>query len=435
MNYTSLLLEQTPPLSVPLRFILTAPLFVVLACLLLLLGDGDVLQSRWTPTLLAATHLFTLGFMAMVMFGAMMQLLPVLLGLPLASAQPLSRWIHALLVVGVLCLSGGMAWSLSWLTLSGAIACTLAIVVFCAACFRVLLRSPSTHATATAMKLAIISLLITLVVALLVLWSSEFRLPTLSPLTDLHLLWGLMGWCFILLVGVAYQVVPMFQLTPEYPAWLRKGLAWSAFIVLALASGWYLYSGGMELFWLLVMSAAGFAGITLQLQSRRRRKLADVTLDYWRLAMFSLITSALLLAAGAVFDREGLYIAAGCLFIIGFAVSAISGMLYKIVPFLVWLHLNRDYQTMGYLAQRAPNMRQIIREKYARWQLRLHTAGLLVLPVGVWSEPFTQIGALILLISFVLLTYNLWEGGRCYRDALQTARTSMEVRAAAPLNP
>ena len=69
--------EDTPPLSAPLRFFLTAPVFGLIAGLVLLF-DGQLLASRWTPGALAVVHLFAAGFMLHVMLGALLQILPVL---------------------------------------------------------------------------------------------------------------------------------------------------------------------------------------------------------------------------------------------------------------------------------------------------------------------------------------------------------------------
>ena len=62
--------EDTPPLSAPLRFFLTAPVFGLIAGLVLLF-DGQLLASRWTPGALAVVHLFAAGFMLHVMLGAL----------------------------------------------------------------------------------------------------------------------------------------------------------------------------------------------------------------------------------------------------------------------------------------------------------------------------------------------------------------------------
>ena len=69
--------DQSPPMAAPFRFFLTAPVFSALAGVLLLWEGPDMLASRWTPAVLALTHLITVGFMMQVMLGAMVQILPV----------------------------------------------------------------------------------------------------------------------------------------------------------------------------------------------------------------------------------------------------------------------------------------------------------------------------------------------------------------------
>src|SRR5574343_70151 len=72
--------ENAPPFAAPLRFFLTAPLFAVLAGLLVAWEGPGLFASRWMPGALAATHLVTVGFMLQVMLGAMIQILPVVAG-------------------------------------------------------------------------------------------------------------------------------------------------------------------------------------------------------------------------------------------------------------------------------------------------------------------------------------------------------------------
>ena len=69
--------DATPPISAPLRFFLTAPVFGLLLGVLLLGIDPDALLSRWSWPVLAGTHLLTLGMLAPVMVGALIQMLPV----------------------------------------------------------------------------------------------------------------------------------------------------------------------------------------------------------------------------------------------------------------------------------------------------------------------------------------------------------------------
>ena len=79
--------------------VITAPLFGVLAGLLVLFEGPAALPVRWNPATLALTHLLTLGVLAQVMCGALLQMLPVLAGAPVPAVGRVGCWAHALLIV------------------------------------------------------------------------------------------------------------------------------------------------------------------------------------------------------------------------------------------------------------------------------------------------------------------------------------------------
>lgn len=414
MNYATLSLTQTPPLAVPLRYFLTAPLFAALAGLLLLLSP-ETLLSRWTPHALAATHLLTLGFLAMTMFGALQQLLPVLVGVALPRPELFSRTVHLLLSAGVVLLTTGMGSGATLLLQGGTVLLLLAVALFIGVVGHGLWHARSAHATVWAMAAALLALLITVLFGAGLLWRFGWRVPLIHPLTELHLAWGVAGWIALLLIGVAYQVVPMFQITPEYPRPLRRWLVPLLLLGLLLWSGARLWFTGSDLLLLPVAALLLlFAALTLRLQQQRRRRLPDVTLSFWRVAMVSLAAGvALLLLPG---DHA---LAAGVLLLVGFAISAVSGMLYKIVPFLIWLHLNNRLQQSGSWQGRVPNMKQIIAEAAARRHYRLHllTLGLLLLAT-FWPLPLARAAGAALLVSSLVLGWNLLQGVKLYRAVL-----------------
>jgi len=156
-----------------------------------------------------------------------------------------------------------------------------------------------------------------------------------------------------------------------------------------------------------------FAVATLRLQIRRRRKLSDVTLDTWRLGMASLIACvAIWLAAQfwpAWADSDAYPMLLGVLFIGGFAVSVVSGMLYKIVPFLAWFHLQSQLQAR---AGTIPTMKDMIAERWMRWQFRLHLAACALLLAAVLWPRLSMAAGGVLALSAVLLGVNLLSGVR-----------------------
>ncbi len=418
MNYTALSLSQTPALMVPLRFFLAAPLFLAAAALLVLLGEPELFATRWSPLMLALTHLVTLGFLGSAMLGAMQQLLPVLVGVPVPSAQRVSVLLHLLWTLGVLSLVLGMA--LGWSTglQSGALLLALAVLGLVLVAGHSLLRSSSRYATVPAMALALTALMVTVSIAIYLLVHYGWQLPLAHPFTRLHIGWGAVGWIGLLIIGVAYQVVPMFQITPEYPAWLRRSLVP---LIAALLVTWSFVPWpaiGQSLSLLLAACLIGFALQTLYLQGKRRRRLADVTLDFWRLAMVSLVLAVLAWLGDRLYPYIALELAAGVLFLLGFAASAVNGMLYKIVPFLIWLHLNNRLQQAGKRQGKVPNMKQVIPERMARIQFRLHLLALILLLAGL---AFSVMPPVVIGVAWLINSGLLW------RNLLQALRLYHQV--------
>lgn len=374
--------------------------------------------------MLALTHLITLGFLGSCMLGAVQQLLPVLVGVPVAAARRVGLMLYLLWTSGALGMVAGMG--MGWTTglQGGALLLGLAVLLFVLVGGRSLLKSASRHATVTAMAVALIALTATATVALYLLFRFGWHVPLAHPLSQFHIGWGAVGWIGGLVIGVAYQVVPMFQITPEYPRWLRRGLVPGLGVLLVL---WPLVIntplneviGGIVMAMLVV-----FALQTLRLQQRRRRRLADVTLDFWRLSMVSLILATLAWLANLYSSHVALELAVGVLFLLGFAGSAVNGMLYKIVPFLIWLHLNMRLQQSGRRQVKVPNMKQVIPVRPARWQFRLHLTALLILLVGIGTGtvavPPAVIG-LAWLASSGLLWWNLLQALQVYRRVLLEA--------------
>jgi len=168
-----------------------------------------------------------------------------------------------------------------------------------------------------------------------------------------------------------------------------------------------------------------FALQTLRLQKQRKRRLADVTLDFWQWAMGCLMLAVVAWGLGQWLAWPPLDILVGALFLLGFATSAVNGMLYKIVPFLVWLHLNNRLQAQGSWQGSVPNMKQIIPVSATRRQFRLHLFALLVLLVtlGLPEMLPAWIAGGLWLANAGYLWWNLLQALLLYRKSLQQAES------------
>ena len=430
MKNASLSLAQTPPLSIPLRFFLTAPLFAIACGVTLFWVGPDVLSSRWQPALLAATHFLTLGFLAMIMIGALQQLTPVLMGAQISRPVLFSAVIHLLLTAGTLALTGGWLWQKPGLFTLAGVLLGLAVTGFILVLLITLRKARSGHATVRSTTVALMAFAVTAVLGIyLVMGYGRTELVRLPGMTDLHMIWGLVGWVSLLIMGVAYQVVPMFQITPDYP---KPMMRWFTVLMFVLLLCWSLVQIFIpETIWILHLAggllASGlvyFLLITLNLLSRRRRHIPDVTLNFWRVSLSCLLLAVIVwgLSLTGIHDRLGLFF--GVLMIVGFSMSAVSGMLYKITPFLIWLHLNNDIQGKDKTRGKIPNMKQVIPARSARLHFRAHSLMLLLCFLAVfWPDYFLRPAALLLIVTAVILWKNLYSALRLYMNIVRRDQT------------
>lgn len=415
--HPNLSFEQAPPISVPYRFFVTAPWFGVAAGLLLAWQGADLLASRWTPGALAATHLLVVGFMLQAMCGALLQFVPVAVGGNVWRPRLVAGFIHPLLVTAALALAAGFALSAPPLFLAAAFLFAAAVGGYVLIVGAALLNTPAQGPTLTALRIAIVALAITVTLGVTLASSlGTGHVLRLIEITQVHAAWGLGGWALLLLMGVSYYVVPMFQLTPPYPPRLARWLPMGIVAMLVLWS-WQLVGGGAWLVAVLlggVGLAALYAGMTLYLQGKRRRKVPDPTLYFFRGAMacFLAVAAAVLWCSideNAATDPR-CAVAVGVLVVPGGFMSVISGMLYKIVPFLNWLHLQR----LAGPGSMPPNMRDMIPERAMLGQMWLHLAAVATILLAVVLPDLSRPAGLLLAADCAWLGINIGGGVRAY---------------------
>jgi len=432
-------LEQVPPLSIPLRFFLTAPLFAAIAGVLLLWHGPEALASRWSPVTLSLVHLLTLGFLSMCMIGALLHILPVVAGVNVPRVRLAAGVIHLFLTLGTIALSAAF-WSSEPTLFKIAIpALVLAFAWLLVACLLGLWRTEGSSVTLAAVRISLVALAVT--IGLGATAASAFAWPLALPLvhlTDLHASWGLLGWVGLLIVGVAYQVVPMFQVTPLYPRNVTRWLAWGLFLGLGLRTA-VTATLPLALQWrstsLSILMSAGYAAFsitTLSLLWQRKRPKPEATTRFWYAGMVSMLGCIGLWLIGellpAVAELPSWPLALGILFIVGFGYSITNGMLYKIVPFLIWYHL-QDRLTDG--CMKAPNVKQIVPDQIADRQFYAHVSALLLLLAAtVWPDQLTHLAGAAFIISSTWLWLNLFAAARIYQDTLRKYAKREGVSAA-----
>ena len=411
LNTTGLRLDQGPPIHIPFRFFLTAPLFTLLSASVLLQQGEALLASRWVPATLAITHWMTIGFLGQIMAGALLQMLPVIAGAPVPRVQLFGWILHPSLSAGALLLGTGLLYSHPPLLLAGALLAALGFSALLLAILLALYRRRGSGQHIRGIWLAAFSLGITVLfgVLLALTLSGWLHLSNLLIWVNLHLAWGFLGWVGLLIAGIAFQLVPLFYVTPDYPAWLTRSLG--PVILFALSFGTLFTLAQQPVaariaFGIAMAAWAIFGFITLYLQHRRKRQRMDPTLLHWWAALICA------LGAGLLWSLEEPPVVLGILLLFGLATGLSAGMLFKIIPFLTWFHLQSRQLRMGRLRIRVPNMRTLLPEKWAYLQVAVHLAALTSLLLA-WAMPvWIPLAALLLglaaLILLALLLRSLW---------------------------
>jgi len=404
MNFTGLSLDQAPPISAPVRFFLSAPLFAMVAALLIFFSDPTLLMSRYSLETITLTHLFTIGFIAMVMLGALQQMLPVLAGVSIPKAAGVATSSHLLISLGLVLMAVGLLQSLKMVIFMATLSLGLGFLILLVAIFMAIRKVSFLTATIRGMRWALLFAFVIVILGMYLLSTYGTGTPGDWHLrfADMHAVLALFGFGGVLIIGVAFQVIPMFYVTPAFDEKYQKYLVLSVVIALSLWSLLSLVSP--ELAWLakllLIVPFALFAYLILEKMNQRKRPIADITVYYWRLSGGMLVAGLLLWALSSWTDRElNTFIAV--LIGGGFVMSVMIGMLYKIIPFLVWFHLNG----MGYMS--IPSMGEMVNKKMALVQFGLYLLSIVLFLLGLFFPLLIQLGALSLFVSMLLLEINL----------------------------
>jgi len=425
--------EESLPLSITTPFLLTAPWFAAVAGLALAILGPPALQSRWSTGALALTHLLTVGFMLQAMCGALLEYSQVVVGAAIPRVTGIHHGVRAILAIAALALAAGLLLSRTSLLFAGGAGLVLGGSCFVSVLLLALWRGAERSATSLGLAFAVIALAVTIALgATLVAGILGHSVLPLARVTWLHAAWGLGGWAFNLLVAVSATVVPMLQLTPPYARPVPGAIVLIVLVSLCLATAIAIGSADPRgLVWpyaLGLAAVSAFAASTLLLQARRR-PAADTTVRFHRLAMVSFLAFALLQMSATgrstLVTRDPGSVVMGILLLVGGFVSVISGMLYKILPFILWLDLNEHRS-----ATQVPPLSAIVPESRARGQYRLHVLALAVLLVSPVAPSWTRGAGILFAASGAWLGINLARGVHVARQARKVRPELPAVRPA-----
>ncbi|WP_243026638.1 hypothetical protein [Thermus albus] len=369
------------PLSIPLGFVLLGEVFWLVALLLWAFHPEAILTPRH-PWGLAVAHLFLLGFGVGVLLGAMHQLLPVVLEAPLYRPE----WgypVMALWGLGVFLLAWGFTQAFFLVPVGGALVLS-ALCFFAYHAYLTFRLAPRWNRVATALAWVVFYLVLTPLLGLLQALSQRYGFYDPERLTW-HLLAGLGGIFLLSILGVGYKLLSMFTLTHGVDERVLGLLLWAANLgLLGLAMG-------ERLGYLLLLLAYALALYdTWRILKNRMKKTLDIGVRHYLAGLFFLGLALFALPFNPVW--------AALWFGLGFVGLVVTGMLYKILPFLVWTH--RYAPKAG--KEKVPMLKEMLPEGAGYLAGGLLALGALLVPLFPWAGWVYFLGAFP-------HAYALWE--------------------------
>ncbi len=366
-------------------FKLIAPFFIIgvlvllLSSLILFSFEVDKIGVLNT-NLLAWVHLFLIGFVMMIILGAMAQLIPVVLEVEHFAVE-LYYVIYPLLLVGALLMFLGFN-SYPMLLPFGGIVAFISFFIFLFETFLTLVKIKKIDFVTISVIVANIFLLIGLIIGVvLALGYSGIIQVDLNRLLSSHIYFVFIGYVGVTIMGISLVLLPMFWLSHSFL------IRWIKLALLFLCMG-VLFVAFSAIFQNKILEDIGY-GLNIVAMILYLVQIAIIYLNKARvekdiylksvLISFLFFVFSIIFAVLYMIDNNQTALLCIGWFSFGFILFLISGHLYKIIPFLVW------YERFSPLVgkQKVPMLTDIVPVKSSNFQLAFSSLGWIGIAVSL----------------------------------------------------
>ncbi len=372
--------------------------------------DVEQLSTAADLYVVSWAHIFLLGFVMMIIFGAMAQLIPVVLERGHFGVD-FYYIIWPLLSIGVALMGYGFVFSHLVLSFGG-MAVLIAMGIFSAETFLTIKGVKEYGLVVVSVLISNIFLLIGVIIGfIMALTFAGFISTDVTQLIKAHLYMLVGGYIFITIMGFSYILLPMFGLAHGFSTKPLKVALWlqSIGVILVFISalvGFEFLSRVGYLF--SFTSVLSYFNLIYRINQTRARKENDMYI-------VSLLIAFVFFGFGVVFGvlhvitSDDMYaVLSGWLIFVGFFGFMISGHLYKIVPFLVW------YERFAPLVgkQKVPMLGDMVPTKSANFQIYFTVVGIILFSCAIFFQnsdlqmaaaSFLSIGALFLFKNLMFM--------------------------------
>jgi len=389
--------DFAPPFKLISPFFIVGSFFYLVAVLYIFFIGAQNLSLLDTK-ILGFVHLFLLGFVMMTIFGAMAQLVPVVLEVGHFGVE-LFYAIWPLLGIGTLMMAFGFSYPM--LLPFGGVVVLIAMMIFVMEIFLTIRKVQKLTLVMSSVLLANIFLFLGIIFGLIMaLGYAGMVHVDVDALLRSHVFLVIVGYIVVTIMGLSAVLIPMFGLSHSFSMKpLRNAMAMisvAAFLIVASSlSGFKLleYAGYI----VSVVAMVIYFFFVKVIYTTRARKEIDI---YAKSLIFSYISFMVSLVLGVLYlfgAGEPFLLSAGWLMFFGFFAFVITGHIYKIIPFLVWFE--RFSPLVG--KQKVPMLADMLPEKSSSAQLIFSAIGVVVVTVALLlqNEMLIKAGASFLLFG------------------------------------
>ena len=372
--------DFAPPFKLIAPYFIIGSIFFVLSSILLFGFDISSLNTMQHTTL-SWVHIFLLGFVMMIIFGAMAQLVPVVLEVGHFAVE-LYYIIYPLLLIGTLLMGYGFLASPALLPYGG-IVVLIALMVFVLETFLTISKVKKLNLVMTSVLLANTFLFMGLIFGILMAlgYAGTIQIDILS-LLKAHIYLVLAGYVGVTIMGMSLILLPMFWLSHSF-SWKPVTYAlWTISIAVLMVMSSSIFNSILleKLGYILTMCALilYFYQIYIIFKTRVRMD-KDIYLYSLIFSYSSLFTSIIMGIIYLLNPSQTLLLTIGWVLFVGYITFIINGHLYKIVPFLVW------YEKFSPLIgkKKVPMLADMVPVRSSKIQFLFTSSGVIIGAIGI----------------------------------------------------
>ncbi|KAB7885734.1 hypothetical protein GA417_07310 [Poseidonibacter ostreae] len=403
MNITQ---DFAPPFKLIAPYFIIGVIFYLISSILTLSINPSELSIH-SPDLLSWTHMFLLGFVMMIIFGAMAQLIPVTLEVGHFSVE-FYYIIYPLLLVGTIFMALGFSLNSSLLPYGG-ILVLLSMFIFITEIFLTMKKVSNFSNVTKSILVSNLFLLVGVIIGIIMALTYAGQLNTnIEELLKAHVFSVVFGYIFITIMALSLVLLPMFGLSHNFSQKPLNNavILMTISVVLVIFSSLFSISIIDKIAYLLsIISLIIYFYQVYLIYKTRARKENDIYIISLYFSFACFLISIILGFLYIFTNYEPLLFTAAWLLFSGFIAYVIIGHLYKIVPFLVWFE--KFSPLVG--KQKVPMLADMVPVKDANYQFVFGAVGVVISALGLlfMSDEVFKAGASFICIASIFLLKNL----------------------------